>query len=73
MKSVNIKLRDILGCFHYILDAPRNRTMTLEWSAAKAKWGEELTPLLNHLTRSQKVHSIQQKHTHSKAAITSQQ
>ena len=23
MKSVNIKLWDILGCFHYILNAPR--------------------------------------------------
>ena len=23
MKCVNIKLRDILGCFHYILNAPR--------------------------------------------------
>ena len=24
MKCVNIKLWDILGCFHYILNAPRN-------------------------------------------------
>ena len=24
MKCVNIKLLDILGCFHYILNAPRN-------------------------------------------------
>ena len=25
MKCVNIKLWDILGCFHYILNAPRSR------------------------------------------------
>ena len=24
MKCVNIKLWDLLGCFHYILNAPRN-------------------------------------------------
>ena len=28
MKCVNIKLWDILGCFHYILNAPRNYTKT---------------------------------------------
>ena len=28
MKCVNIKLWDILGCFHYILNAPR-RSITL--------------------------------------------
>ena len=30
MKSVNIKLWDILGCFHYILNAPRNETMAIK-------------------------------------------
>ena len=28
IKYVNIKLWDILGCFHYILNAPRNSTFT---------------------------------------------
>ena len=28
MKCVNIKLWDILGCFHYILNAPRIRKHT---------------------------------------------
>ena len=29
MKSVNIKLWDILGCFHYILNAPHK--LELKW------------------------------------------
>ena len=34
MKCVNRKLWDILGCFHYILNAPRiNPRMTVFWSA----------------------------------------
>ena len=32
MKCVNIELWDILGCFHYILNAPRN-TVAAEYCA----------------------------------------
>ena len=28
MKRVNIELWDLLGCFHYILNAPRTRMFT---------------------------------------------
>ena len=30
MKCVNIKLWNILGCFHYILNPPRNTNMNID-------------------------------------------